>query len=239
MKLFVALFVLFHLSTIDARANCRRIFYGAPENTTVSSSAVLMITHATRMPFDPSAVAKNGMNAAYRFARRYSLPIVALASGSDGSGYYFDDCHPDYFMQSSAGEFSFNLDSSHIFFAGGNFELCLSRTVKDVLKSFKNRIEEGASKQDLVLSFVTNGIYMLKRATDLFGIKKTVSDHLKEQTSTRDQDRFLKRYSKSFKIEDFANFGYRVVVEVDGRSFDVIPAADPVSPKLVFQFLEM
>jgi len=65
-----------------------------------------------------------------------------------------EDCQPDYRVLSMDGEIGFDIQSSHVYIAGGHLELCLSHTLHDVLSAWARQ-----PKRNLTVTYLMDAIY--------------------------------------------------------------------------------
>ena len=98
-------------------------------------------------------MSKRGIDEAVRLARRAKIPVVYLQGDSPAEYYFADDCKPDYWVASQDGEVTFEVPE-HVYVLGGHLELCLSRTLHDVLLSWKRN-----PKRNLTITYLMDGIY--------------------------------------------------------------------------------
>lgn len=148
----VILMLLLFLSA-SAAAICPTRPFNYPSDLRVDDSAVLIVTHAST-GFDPRYATKPGVDAATAYARRMQLPVIYLQEAATPAEYFAEDCEPDYRVYSEEGELPIDIRSEDVYVAGGHLELCLGRTVQDVIASW-SRHPSG----QLRLTFLMDGIY--------------------------------------------------------------------------------
>jgi hypothetical protein len=139
-----------------ARGACPDPVFTPPERVRLSADEVLIVTHASST-FDARLATKRGIDDAVRFARNHRMPVVVLQDDSPPQFYFIDDCHPDYRVLSIDGELPFAVTPSHVFVAGGHLELCLGRTVSDLILGWARNA--GARSRRLTVTYLMDGIY--------------------------------------------------------------------------------
>lgn len=125
----------------SAQAACRNYRPTPAEQVRIAGDSVLIVTHATAT-HDPRFSTKYGVDQAVKWAKEKNIPIVYLVDETPVELYLMDDCHPTYWVKSNDGDITFPVRQSNVFFAGGHLEMCLSRTIHDVLSQsarLKNR----------------------------------------------------------------------------------------------------
>jgi hypothetical protein len=156
----VACFIAFVVALLaplhQAIASCPEPIFTAPQNVRLNADAVLIVTHASST-FDARLASKRGIDEAMRFAKNQRMPIVVLQDGSPVEFYFMEDCNPDYRVASTGGEIPFNVAPSHVYVVGGHLELCLGRTVNDIL--FQWSRQPSRSGRNLTVTYLMDGIY--------------------------------------------------------------------------------
>ena len=132
LRWLVAL-VLAAASGAAAASVCPPHAFTPPSDVRLSGDTVLIVTHATAF-HDARYATKHGVDAAVRFAKAHRIPVVYLQDEESPELYFVDDCRPDYWVRSRDGEIAFDIPATHVLVAGGHLELCLSRTLHDVLE---------------------------------------------------------------------------------------------------------
>jgi hypothetical protein len=114
---------------------------------------VLIVTHPSTL-WDGRFSSKVGMDAAVAYAKKRSYPVIYLEDNADEQTYFFSDCSPTYWVDSSGGEFAFRVPSNHVYSVGGHWELCQANTQSDLMTAW-------SSKRDVPLTFtqVLDGLY--------------------------------------------------------------------------------
>jgi hypothetical protein len=143
----------FLFSAGSALAGCPEPIFSNPHQVKIQGKEVLVVTHASNV-FDPRHVSKYGVDAAVKHAKERKVPVVYLVDESPIKTYFVEDCAPDYWVKSSDGEIDFLVDVEHIYLAGGHAELCLSRSIHDLLLQAVRR-----GKRDLTVTYVMDAIY--------------------------------------------------------------------------------
>lgn len=121
---------------------------------------VLIVTHASAT-FDPRYSAKYGIDQAIRFARDNRIPRIYLVDESPFHLYYMDDCEPEYWVQSQGGEVEFEVVPRHIYVVGGHVELCLSRSLHDIIYQWSRQ-----PARDLSVTFFIDALYSNGRSVE-------------------------------------------------------------------------
>lgn len=151
MKILVA-FTLALCSQV-ALAACPKHQFTDPEKLVLNGDSVLIVTHAS-MFYDARLSSKRGIDEAVSFARNGKIPIVYLQDGSPEADYFMNDCNPDYWIYSEAGELKFDVKASHVYIVGGHLEKCMYTTVHDLLDSWAKQ-----SMKNVTLTYFMDGIY--------------------------------------------------------------------------------
>lgn len=155
------LLVLMYGWTSFAHAVCAPPrFHPARELKLAADTPVMIVTHASAT-FDPRYSAKYGVDRAIRFARERKIPLIYLVDESPFNLYYMDDCEPDYWVQSQGGEVEFDVTPTKIYVVGGHIEMCLSRSLHDILYQWARR-----SARDLSVTFFMDAIYSNGRSVE-------------------------------------------------------------------------
>jgi len=151
MKVFAVL-LLTLLSNLAAAA-CPKPELTDPARVRLTGDSVLIVTHATSA-HDARLATKRGLDEAIRFAKSRRIPVVYLKDDSGDEYYFMEDCRPDYWVLSAAGEIPFNLLPPHVYVTGGHLEFCLSATLNDVI-----RIWSRQPKRNLTVTYLMDAIY--------------------------------------------------------------------------------
>lgn len=154
MRVFViGLMALVSCLAGGAQASCPTPQFTPAKEVRLSGDAVMIVTHASAT-FDARFSGKYGVDEAIRFAKGNRIPVVYLADDSPIRYYYMDDCAPDYWVASQDGEVEFEVEASHLYIVGGHMELCLSRTLHDILYKWSRK-----PARDLNVTFFMDAIY--------------------------------------------------------------------------------
>jgi len=137
----------------QAFAACSEPRFTDPRDIRLSDQEVLIVTHASS-EFDPRFTTKYGVDAAVRFAKAKNMPVVYLADESPIRTYFMEDCSPTHWVKSIDGDVTFQIDANHIYLAGGHAELCLSRSIHDILFQAAQR-----SPKHLEVTYLMDAIY--------------------------------------------------------------------------------
>jgi hypothetical protein len=151
MKVFA--FLLPALLSGLAAAACPKPELTDPARVRLMGDSVLLVTHATSA-HDARLATKRGLDEAIHFAKSKRIPVVYLKDDSGDEYYFMDDCRPDYWVLSAAGEIPFDSLPSHVYVAGGHLEFCLSATLDDVM-----RIWSRQPKRNLTVTYLLDAIY--------------------------------------------------------------------------------
>lgn len=98
----------------------------------VYTDSLMLITHASAT-YDARYSTKPGLDVAIRKAKEKGIPVISLVDDSPIRDYMMADCVLNHWVYSKDGEIEFAVRASEIFVAGGHLELCLSRTLHDVI----------------------------------------------------------------------------------------------------------
>lgn len=137
----------------QAHAACRNYKPTPADQVRIQGDSVLIVTHATAA-HDPRFSTKHGVDMAVKWAKERSIPIIYLVDESPIDLYLMDDCHPTYWVNSNDGDIAFPVRQSNIYFAGGHLEMCLSRTIHDVLMQAAQR-----KNQSVRFTYFMDAIY--------------------------------------------------------------------------------
>lgn len=151
MKIFA--FVLSALLSGLAAAACPKPELTDPARVRFTGDSVLIVTHATSA-HDARLASKRGVDEAIQFAKSRRIPVVYLKDDSGDNYYFMEDCRPDFWVLSAAGDIPFNALPSHVYVAGGHLEFCLSATVNDVIHIWSRQ-----PKRNLTVTYLMDAIY--------------------------------------------------------------------------------
>ncbi|MBU3723918.1 MAG: hypothetical protein FGM18_00195 [Burkholderiaceae bacterium] len=136
-----------------AQAACQEPIFTPPDQVRLTSDTVLIVTHATSA-HDPRFSTKFGVDTVIDFAKSKNIPVIYLVDEGPLRQYFMGDCEPTYWVKSIDGEVLFNAPVQHIYLAGGHVELCLSRSVHDLIYQAAKR-----PFRRLELTYVMDAIY--------------------------------------------------------------------------------
>lgn len=145
--------MLFAFGSAAAAANCPPRTFNYPSDLELEDEAALVVTHASA-GFDARYATKYGIDNAVAFARNRHMPVLYLEDDDAPSLYFAEECTPDYRVFSEDGELPIEIRSSEVYVVGGHLELCLARTLQDILASWARR-----PPRHLRLTFFMDGIY--------------------------------------------------------------------------------
>ena len=120
----------------------------------------MIVVHATST-FDSRISTKRGLDEAVRFAKNMGIPVGYLQDDSPGQFYFMEDCSPDYWVFSDAGEISFDVPPAHVYIAGGHLEMCLSAALNDILYQWARR-----SPGNFTVTYLMDAIYSNGKVID-------------------------------------------------------------------------
>jgi len=152
MKAFTVALLLTLLASPVAAA-CPKPELTDPARVRLTGDSVLIVTHATSA-HDARLATKRGVDEAIQFAKSRRIPVVYLKDDSGDEYYFMEDCRPDHWVLSAAGDIPFDLLPPHVYVAGGHLEFCLSATVNDVI-----RIWSRQPKRNLTVTYLMDAIY--------------------------------------------------------------------------------
>jgi hypothetical protein len=141
------------LGTGLAIAACPAPNLSDPETLRIKAKEVLVVTHASNV-FEPRYATKHGIDSIVRFAKERKIPVIYLVDDSPIQTYFFDDCAPDHWVNSIDGDITFPVEVDHIYLAGGHVELCLSRSIHDLLLQASRR-----PGKSLSVTYVMDAVY--------------------------------------------------------------------------------
>ena len=143
-----------------AQASCPEPRFTDPGAIQIKDRAVLIVTHASSV-FEPRHATKYGVDAAVRFAKQGKIPVVYLVDESPLQSYFFEDCQPDYWVKSIDGDIAFPVNVQQIYLAGGHAELCLSRSIHDLILQAAQR-----SQRNLTVTYLMDAVYSNGKTVD-------------------------------------------------------------------------
>ena len=148
------------LKSSIAFATCSEPLLQSPERATaIARSAqakaqpVVLVTHPSKS-FDPRLSSKRGADELMRVAKVKDWTSFYLKDDDRIGQYFVDDCEPTAWVFSQDGELSFELSARDVYVAGGHLELCLSRSLHDLILQWAK-----APPQSHRITFVMDGIY--------------------------------------------------------------------------------
>lgn len=134
-------------------APCLAPTFTETKDVRLANDEVLIVTHISNQ-WDQRYSTKLGVDRLVAQAMDSGVPVVYLQDPSAYKTYFYDNCHPTYYVKSLGGEFSFDFDSRHVVTAGGYNELCQGRSMSKILKTVGKH-----DRQDLEIDLVTDAIY--------------------------------------------------------------------------------
>lgn len=152
-SLLAALALLAFFAQSPAQAGCSEPRLSNTDGLVIRAPEVLLVTHPSKA-FDPRLSSKRGIDEAVRFAKARGMPVLYLKDESPARDYFVDDCEPSHWLPSQDGELPIIIDATHLYVAGGHLELCLSRSLHDVLEQWV-RLPDRSRK----MTFFMDAIY--------------------------------------------------------------------------------
>lgn len=147
------LITLLFLLANSAFATCLKPELTPAKDVRIEGDTVMIVTHASAA-FDPRYASKYGVDLAVKFAKSKNISVIYLVSDDPMEGYFMADCNPTYWVYSSGGEMEFNVTASNLYIVGGHLELCMSRTMNDVIFNWSKQ-----APRDLHVTYVNDAIY--------------------------------------------------------------------------------
>lgn len=148
------------IATGSAFAACTEPKFTDPSQLQLRAKEILVVTHASNV-FDPRYATKYGLDNVVRFAKEKKIPVIYLADDSPIQTYFADDCAPDHWVKSMDGDIDFLVEAEHIYLAGGHVELCLSRSIHDLLLQAAKR-----GQRNLTVTYVMDAVYSNGKTVD-------------------------------------------------------------------------
>jgi hypothetical protein len=146
-----------------ALASCPVQSFTDSKAVRLNTDAVLIVTHPSS-DFDARLASKRGIDDAVRFAKSHRIPVVVLQDDAPAASYFMDECNPEYRIVSSGGEITFNVMPSHVYVVGGHLELCLGRTVNDIILQWSRQTPR--AKDNLTVTYLMDAIYANGKAIE-------------------------------------------------------------------------
>ena len=159
--------------------------------------------------------------------------MVYLQDDTPEKFYFMEDCNPDYWVASTGGEIGFDVTPRHVYIAGGHLELCLSRTVNDVIYSWARQ-----GRCDLTITFVMDAIYSNGKSfeeTDRYynDFRKFMGIIIKEEHELDYLKKLLPRYDRTMPAD------YRVQITLNDSMPKILqPGRGFRPPTLRFEFVD-
>jgi hypothetical protein len=123
------------------------------EQANAKSVPLVLVTHPSKS-FDPRLSSKRGTDELMRVAKVKGWPSLYLKDDDRIGQYFVDDCDPSGWVFSQDGELNFALNSQAVYVAGGHLELCLSRSLHDLILQWAKE-----PPQNRRITFVMDAIY--------------------------------------------------------------------------------
>jgi hypothetical protein len=132
---------------------CNKHGVASPSQVRLDGDSVMIVVHQSST-YDARFSTKRGIDEAVHFAKRNRIPLVYLQDDTPDEYYFMEDCEPDYWVFSQAGEISFEVTPTHVYIVGGHLELCMSVALHDILQQWKKR-----PPQDFTITYLMDAIY--------------------------------------------------------------------------------
>jgi hypothetical protein len=155
-EMFARLLLVFATGLLCAApglAACNRHGVTQPSQVRLDGDSVMIVVHQSST-YDARFSTKRGIDEAVRFAKKNRIPLVYLQDDTPDEYYFMEDCEPDYWVFSQAGEISFDVTPSHVYIAGGHLELCMAVALRDILQQWQKR-----SPRDFTVTYFMDAIY--------------------------------------------------------------------------------
>jgi hypothetical protein len=123
------------------------------EQASTKSVPLVLVTHASKS-FDPRLSSKRGTDELMRVAKAKGWPSLYLRDDDRIGQYFADDCDPSGWVSSQDGELSFEVAAREVYVAGGHLELCLSRSLHDLILQWSK-----SPPQNRRITFAMDAIY--------------------------------------------------------------------------------
>ena len=127
-----------------------------PSELKFESNTAMLLTHFSGR-LDHEHLTKPGLHKLVSLAKKTEIPFVYLHErDSDAGKYFYSDCNPTAYIDSSIGEFEFNTGGlGHVILAGGFYELCFNNTFQNTIEKWS----ELRGKQEFRITLVVDAIY--------------------------------------------------------------------------------
>ena len=135
MRMILSISFIFGLGLTRVEAfGCPAMQFSTASQILENKKTLVLVTHPSS-EFDASKAAKSGIDKLVAFAKGQSFTTIYLQNNSF-SETYPDDCRPNHWVYSAAGESNFQVKATEVYFVGGFWELCQDSTLSDVLRSW-------------------------------------------------------------------------------------------------------
>lgn len=139
---------------------CRNHKIAEPGDVRLDGDSVMIVVHQSST-YDARFSTKRGIDEAVRFAKMNRIPLVYLQDDTPDEYYFMEDCYPDYWVFSQAGEIGFEVAPSHVYIVGGHLELCMDVALADILLQWRKR-----APQDFTVTYFMDAIYSNGKKVD-------------------------------------------------------------------------
>lgn len=143
-----------------ARAECAAPGMTDPAQVRAGGRELLIVTHASDA-YDSRLASKRGLDALLASARRRRTQTVFLAGDEPARTHFAGDREAGPWVFSEGGELRFDVDATRVLLAGGHLEICLRKTMHDVIARWAQR-----PARDRTLVLVADAIYANGRDID-------------------------------------------------------------------------
>lgn len=144
------------LESADGRPMVCQPQYADEAELKIPGGLAVLLTHFTER-LDKERETRSALRTITNVAKSHKWPLVYLHEGNAApEDYFYCDCEPTAFVNSSLGRFQFATDSlDHVIIAGGFYELCLDNTFSQIIENWSNVRE----RKELRITFVMDAIY--------------------------------------------------------------------------------
>ena len=233
---------------------CRNHKIAEPAQVRLDGDSVMIVVHQSST-YDARFSTKRGIDEAVRYAKQNRIPIVYLQDDTPDEYYFMEDCHPDYWVFSQAGEISFEVAPSHVYIVGGHLELCMEVALADILMQWRKR-----TPKNFAVTYFMDAIYSNGRKIDpsdpFYGdfvkfmnvvtygrpggehwpklsLLETMGIIIREEHQIEYARQILPRWERTFPEE------YRVSVKLnEGKENILQQGGGLLGPKLRFHFID-
>lgn len=222
LGLFVVLLSEFNGNAIAFTKICQPRITSS-ENIRITKNRVMLVTHASDI-YDTFRVSSLGINKSIQWAKKKSFQVLYLQDGNKTrqNSYFYDDCEPDFFVNTETGELDIKYNAQYLVSAGGFWEACLSATIESI---FRGWAAEAQINRNLV--FVTDAIYTYNSAFLGMGGRLlraqivTLKTALNTLKTVQERNSLIRSHLQKFHAISQLR-AYRVVYSINGSKEEVL-----------------